>query len=70
MPTSPPTQPKPRSVKGRPPFERVARLLQGGGALGAYHGGVYWRAGGRETGPNRKCGFNPPHGGGNTWNCS
>ena len=26
---------------GRPPFERVALLLQGGGALGAYQGGVY-----------------------------
>ena len=24
-----------------PPFERVALLLQGGGALGAYQGGVY-----------------------------
>lgn len=27
--------------KGRPPFERIALLLQGGGALGAYQGGVY-----------------------------
>ncbi|MBS0562882.1 MAG: patatin-like phospholipase family protein, partial [Proteobacteria bacterium] len=26
---------------GRPPFECVALLLQGGGALGAYQGGVY-----------------------------
>jgi NTE family protein len=26
---------------GRPPFERIALLLQGGGALGAYQGGVY-----------------------------
>lgn len=26
---------------GRPPFERVALLLQGGGALGAYQAGVY-----------------------------
>ncbi|MER2508869.1 patatin-like phospholipase family protein [Amaricoccus sp.] len=25
----------------RPPFERIALLLQGGGALGAYQGGVY-----------------------------
>src|SRR5438552_11334077 len=25
----------------RPPFERVALILQGGGALGAYQGGVY-----------------------------
>src|SRR6202012_305875 len=24
-----------------PPFERIALLLQGGGALGAYQGGVY-----------------------------
>jgi NTE family protein len=27
--------------KPRPPFERIALLLQGGGALGAYQGGVY-----------------------------
>jgi NTE family protein len=27
--------------KDRPPFERIALLLQGGGALGAYQGGVY-----------------------------
>ena len=26
---------------GRPPFERVALILQGGGALGAYQAGVY-----------------------------
>ncbi|TLY76508.1 MAG: patatin-like phospholipase family protein, partial [Gammaproteobacteria bacterium] len=26
---------------GRPPFERIALLLQGGGALGAYQAGVY-----------------------------
>ncbi len=25
----------------RPPFEYIALLLQGGGALGAYQGGVY-----------------------------
>ncbi len=28
-------------VGERPPFERIALLLQGGGALGAYQGGVY-----------------------------
>ncbi len=28
-------------VMQRPPFERIALLLQGGGALGAYQGGVY-----------------------------
>ncbi len=27
--------------RGRPPFECIALLLQGGGALGAYQGGVY-----------------------------
>lgn len=32
------TPPKPAR---RPPFERIALLLQGGGALGAYQGGVY-----------------------------
>jgi len=25
----------------RPPFERIALVLQGGGGLGAYQGGVY-----------------------------
>jgi NTE family protein len=29
------------SQSGRPPFERIALVLQGGGALGAYQGGVY-----------------------------
>src|ERR1700722_7916679 len=28
-------------MRPRPPFECIARLLQGGGALGAYQGGVY-----------------------------
>ena len=28
-------------VRPRPPFERIALLLQGGGALGAYQAGVY-----------------------------
>jgi NTE family protein len=32
---------KPRSTKQRPPFERIALLLQGGGALGSYQAGVY-----------------------------
>ena len=32
----------PPSINGGPPFERIALLLQGGGALlGAYQGGVY-----------------------------
>ena len=31
----------PSSPHGRPPFECIALLLQGGGALGAYQGGVY-----------------------------
>jgi len=30
-----------RPATERPPFERIALLLQGGGALGAYQGGVY-----------------------------
>lgn len=33
--------PKPVKVTSRPPFESIALLLQGGGALGAYQGGVY-----------------------------
>ena len=28
-------------IRVRPPFECIALLLQGGGALGAYQGGVY-----------------------------
>jgi NTE family protein len=32
---------KPCSTKQRPPFERIALLLQGGGALGSYQAGVY-----------------------------
>jgi NTE family protein len=30
-----------RQGRSRPPFERIVLLLQGGGALGAYQGGVY-----------------------------
>ena len=30
-----------RPKRGQPPFECVALLLQGGGALGAYQAGVY-----------------------------
>ncbi|MBS0519576.1 MAG: patatin-like phospholipase family protein [Proteobacteria bacterium] len=36
---SDPTEPPPKAA--RPEFERIALLLQGGGALGAYQGGVY-----------------------------
>jgi NTE family protein len=32
---------KPVRLKSRPPFEQIALLLQGGGALGSYQGGVY-----------------------------
>jgi NTE family protein len=32
---------EPRGSQVRPDFERIALLLQGGGALGAYQGGVY-----------------------------
>ena len=32
---------KTHRVQGRPPFECIALLLQGGGALGAYQGGCY-----------------------------
>jgi len=34
-------EPKSRPAKQRPPFERIALLLQGGGALGSYQAGVY-----------------------------
>src|SRR5215472_7765519 len=34
-------RPKQRLEPGSPPFETIALLLQGGGALGAYQGGVY-----------------------------
>jgi patatin-like phospholipase len=42
-------------AKRRPPFECIALVLQGGGALGAYQAGVYesmeehWRAGYRDA---------------------
>jgi NTE family protein len=32
---------KPHRLEKHPPFERIALLLQGGGALGSYQGGVY-----------------------------
>jgi len=35
------TKCKPRRPSERLPFERIALLLQGGGALGAYQAGVY-----------------------------
>ena len=35
------TRPHPTKAEKRLPFECVALLLQGGGALGAYQGGVY-----------------------------
>jgi len=36
-----PTQRKTHVATQRPPFERIALILQGGGALGAYQAGVY-----------------------------
>jgi NTE family protein len=36
-----PNETKLRRVTERPPFERIALLLQGGGALGSYQAGVY-----------------------------
>jgi NTE family protein len=36
-----PTNAKARRIEQRPPFERIALLLQGGGALGSYQAGVY-----------------------------
>jgi NTE family protein len=41
MSNSRPSNKKTHVIAERPPFERVALLLQGGGALGAYQGGVY-----------------------------
>jgi NTE family protein len=35
------TEPRPDRARARPDFERIALLLQGGGSLGAYQGGVY-----------------------------
>ena len=35
------TKLKTHRINRRPPFERIALVLQGGGALGAYQGGVY-----------------------------
>ncbi len=41
MPNRRPSNRKTHVAIERPPFERIALLLQGGGALGAYQGGVY-----------------------------
>ncbi len=41
MPSSQPLLRKTHITTERPPFERIALVLQGGGALGAYQGGVY-----------------------------
>src|SRR5262245_23210444 len=41
MTSTPDTQEARVTAKQRPPFERIALLLQGGGALGAYQAGVY-----------------------------
>ncbi|PNG25160.1 hypothetical protein CR492_15280 [Methylocella silvestris] len=41
MQSPPPSMLKSHVVKERPEFERIALLLQGGGALGSYQGGVY-----------------------------
>ena len=36
-----PSKTRPRRLTEHPPFERIALLLQGGGALGSYQAGVY-----------------------------
>ena len=41
MPFTPPPTARSKSSRRRPPFESIALLLQGGGALGAYQAGVY-----------------------------
>ena len=41
MPNGQPSQRKTRAPTERPPFECIALLLQGGGALGSYQAGVY-----------------------------
>jgi NTE family protein len=41
MTTARPAVEKSHRRKERPPFERIALLLQGGGALGSYQGGAY-----------------------------
>jgi NTE family protein len=41
MPSPKASLQKSHRPKSRPPFDRIALLLQGGGALGSYQGGVY-----------------------------
>jgi len=41
MPFKPAPLARKKSSRARPPFDCIALLLQGGGALGAYQGGVY-----------------------------
>ena len=40
-PVGPTSRRKTHVPTGRPPFERIALILQGGGALGSYQAGVY-----------------------------
>src|SRR5947208_13901839 len=41
MPEQRPSRRKTHMAAERPPFERIALILQGGGALGSYQAGVY-----------------------------
>src|SRR5437868_1769671 len=41
MPDQRPSRRKSHMAAERPPFERIALILQGGGALGSYQAGVY-----------------------------
>ena len=51
------THRKTHKAQERPPFECIALLLQGGGALGAYQGGVYQALSEAGLDPNWVCGI-------------
>ena len=46
-----------QSIGGRLPFECIALLLQGGGALGAYQAGLYQALAEADVNPNRVAGI-------------
>jgi NTE family protein len=51
------TEPRPAGAPARPDFERIALLLQGGGALGSYQGGVYQALAGSDLHPDPMAGI-------------
>jgi predicted acylesterase/phospholipase RssA len=53
-PVGPRSKRKTHAPMERPPFERIALILQGGGALGAYQAGVYQALAETDLCPSRR----------------